>query len=365
MQLKAVEEYFATNIDVVATGRWLSSLQFCLSDKSSFHFLKSSLPEAIRFVETLKQILYQEGNDLPTILQQIDAQVESLWNDSSFKQAREITRHPSVSFHKWLQADRLLRTMLKERYKTLIDAYFELDALLSMAIVTREIGFHFPEWAESGETFFNVEEMYHPLLKHAVPSSLNMQKEHNFVFLTGPNMSGKTTFLKAIGLTVYLAHVGMGVPAKVAHMSYMDRLMTGITFTDNIAIGYSYFFSEAKRVKQLAGSLSNGEKVFAIYDELFRGTNVKDALDASTMIISGLMAWKESLFVISSHLTEIGETVRSFQNTQSLFFESSLRDEKPIFTYRLLEGVSTMRLGMTLIDNEGIMQMLKRDLRIG
>jgi DNA mismatch repair ATPase MutS len=270
-----------------------------------------------------------------------------------------------VSFHKWLQADRLLRTKLKERYKTLINAYFELDALLSMAITTREMGFHFPEWAESGETFFNVEEMYHPLLKHAVPLSLNMQKEHNFVFLTGPNMSGKTTFLKAIGLTVYLAHVGMGVPAKAAHMSYVDRLMTGITFADNIATGYSYFFSEVKRVKQLAGSLSNGEKVFAIYDELFRGTNVKDALDASTMIISGLMAWKESLFVISSHLTEIGETVRSFQNTKSIYFESSLVDEKPIFTYRLLEGVSIMRLGMTLIDNEGIMKMLKRDPSIG
>jgi hypothetical protein len=83
------------------------------------------------------------------------------------------------------------------------------------------------------------------------------------------------------------------------------------------------------------------------------------------MIISGLMAWKESLFVISSHLTEIGETVRSFQNTKSIYFESSLVDEKPIFTYRLLEGVSIMRLGMTLIDNEGIMKMLKRDPSIG
>jgi DNA mismatch repair ATPase MutS len=365
MQLKAVEEYFETNIEVVATGQWLSSLQFCLSDKSSFRFLKSSLPEAIRFVETLKQMLHQEGNNLPVILQQINAQVESLWNDSSFKKAREITRRPSVSFHQWLQADRLLRTKLKERYEALIKFFFELDALLAMAITMREMGFHFPEWAESGETFFNVEGMYHPLLKHAVPLSLNMQKEHNFVFLTGPNMSGKTTLLKALGLTVYLAHVGMGVPAKTAHISYVDRLMTGITFADNIATGYSYFFSEVKRVKQLAGSLSNGEKVFAIYDELFRGTNVKDALDASTMIISGLMAWKESLFVISSHLTEIGETVRSFQNTQSIYFESSLVDEKPIFTYRLLEGVSTMRLGMTLIDNEGIMKMLKKVPRIG
>ncbi len=212
---------------------------------------------------------------------------------------------------------------------------------------------------------FHVEEIYNPLLLRWEPSSLNMNNNHNFVFLTGPNMSGKSTFLKAIGLTVYLAHLGMGVPAKTARISYVDRLLTGFTFTDNIVTGYSYFFSEVQRVKELAASLSKGERVFAIFDELFRGTNVKDALEATSTIVSELMTWRESLFVISSHLTEIGETVNKFPNTQSLFFESFMEDGMPVFTYRLLEGVSTMRLGMTIIDNEGIVQMLKRNIHVG
>lgn len=360
IQLKAVEEYFATNIEVVETDQWLSSMQYCFADMASFRFLKNSLPEAIRFVETLKQMLHREGNGLPTILQQIDTQVQTLWNTKSFQKAREMTSRTQVTFHKWLQADRLLRNVLKREYEALIDAYFELDALLAMAMTTRRMKLIFPELIQGEDSLFDATGLFYPLITNPVHASLKMQKERNFVFLTGPNMSGKTTFLKTIGLTVYLAHLGMGVPAVNMRLSYVDHLMTGITFTDNIAKGYSYFFSEVKRVKQLATSLANGEKVFAIFDELFRGTNVRDALEASAMIISELMAWEKSLFIISSHLTEIGETVMSFSNAQSLYFESSLQGEKPVFTYQLKEGISTMRLGMTMINNEGIVELLKK-----
>jgi hypothetical protein len=365
MQLKEVEEYFSTNIEVVATEQWLSSLQFFFADKSSFRFLKNSMPLVIQFVEALKQMLHKGGNNFPVILQQADAQIQTLWSDSVFQKVYEMTRRPYVSFHQWLQADRLLRTLLKDRYKALIETYFELDALNALAVTTKEMQFNFPELIESEQSLFYVEEMYNPLLLRWEPSSLNMNNDHNFVFLTGPNMSGKSTFLKAIGLTVYLAHIGMGVPAKSARISYVDRLLTGFTFADNVVTGYSYFFSEVQRVKELAVSLSKGERVFAIFDELFRGTNVKDALEATSLIVSALMAWRESLFVISSHLTEIGETVNKFPNTQSLFFESLMEDGEPVFTYQLLEGISTMRLGMTIIDNEGIVQMLKRNSHLG
>ncbi len=360
MQLKEVEEYFATNIEVVATEQWVSSLQFYFSDKSSFNFLKNSIPVVIRFVEAMKQLLHKEGNNLPVILQQAVAQIQSLWSDNTYQKVRGMTSRPSASFHQWLQADRLLRIELKDRFKVLIETYFELDALNAMAVTTREMKLNFPELIESEHPLFHVEEIYNPLLLKWKTSSLNINNVHNFVFLTGPNMSGKSTLLKAIGLTVYLAHLGMGVPAKTARISYVDRLLTDFTFTDNIVTGYSYFFSEVQRVKELAASLSKGERVFAIFDELFRGTNVQDALEATSTIVSELMAWRESLFVISSHLTEIGETVNKFPNTQSWFFESFMENGVPVFTYRLLKGISTLRLGMTIIDNEGIVQMLKK-----
>lgn len=172
-------------------------------------------------------------------------------------------------------------------------------------------------------------------------------------------MSGKTTFLKATALAVLFAHVGMGVPAKNMELSYFDRLFTSLNITDSILSGYSYFLSEVKRVRELAEALSNGEKVFSLCDELFRGTNVKDAYDATVMVISGLTLWRNSIFVLSSHLCEVWGKIEHFSNVRSLYFESEINDGAPVFTYRLISGISDMRLGLKIIENEKIMELLK------
>ncbi|MBB3187489.1 MutS-related protein [Microbacter margulisiae] len=362
IQMKAIEEYFTSNIEVVANDHWITSVQFCLSDIASFRFLKSSLPEVIRFAAMLQQMIRKDTSELPLILKQIEHQLQLIEGDASFQSIKDINREQAISFHHCLKADRALRTVLKEPFMALIDAYYELDALLSMAVTTVRLKFQFPEIINTGQPLFQVEAMYHPLLKNAIPACVDMNQERNFIFLTGANMSGKTTFLKTIGLSVYFAHLGMGVPAKKARIAYVDRLITGITFTDNIAIGYSYFFSEVKRIRQLAVALHNGERVFSIFDELFRGTNIKDAVEASTTIMQQLLPWKDDLFIISSHLTEISPKIMPFSNVQFLCFESFIKDGKPSFTYTLQEGVSTMRLGMKIIENEGINQLLVRKM---
>lgn len=171
-------------------------------------------------------------------------------------------------------------------------------------------------------------------------------------------MAGKTTFLKASGIAVYLAHLGMGIPARSARISYFDRLLTSLNITDSIASGYSFFYSEVLRVKQLAEYLRNGEKTFSIFDELFRGTNVKDAFDASQIIISGLTRWKTSIFILSSHLWELWGHIKNNSNIRELCFESEILDGKPVFSYHLVQGVSDMRLGLTILENEKIMDLL-------
>jgi DNA mismatch repair ATPase MutS len=199
------------------------------------------------------------------------------------------------------------------------------------------------------------------LLRNPVPYDLTMDSLFNFVFLTGPNMAGKTTFLKAAGTAIYLAHLGMGTPAQSARVSYFDRLFTSLNITDSIATGYSFFYSEVMRVKQLAESLNRGERTFSLFDELFRGTNVKDAYDASVMIISGLVRWNKSMFILSSHLWELWEKINVFTNIKELCFESEVRNGEPVFTYHILQGVSDMRLGMTIINNEKVMDLLNNN----
>ncbi|MGC9150212.1 MAG: MutS-related protein [Microbacter sp.] len=360
MELNALDEYFSSNIDTVASTSLWSSLQFVMADLSSYRFLQSSLPEAVRLVETLHQWLNADHDNLPSVLATFNKQVEFIWHDRDFQKAKSLIEHHHVSFHRWLQADQLLRLTLKEPFKALIEQYFELDALISMASTARMFGFTFPAWRKNSEPLFEVQELRHPLLKEGIPVSVTIDKAHHLLFLTGPNMSGKTTFLKSIGLALYFAHLGMGLPALKATLSYQDRLLTGITYVDNISSGYSYFFSEVQRVKHLAELLSKGEYMFVIFDELFRGTNVKDAFDALSVVTTKLASWDNSLFVISSHLTEVAEHLSSIDSIQTRYFDSFLENGQPVFTYQLKEGVSSMRLGMTLIMKENILKMLEK-----
>lgn len=101
-------------------------------------------------------------------------------------------------------------------------------------------------------------------------------------------MSGKSTFLKTIGLHIYLAHLGFPVPAKKLKISIFDGLFTTINLADNLNLGYSHFYSEVKKVKDIVLKINSKKNLIVIFDELFRGTNVKDAYDASLIIISTL-----------------------------------------------------------------------------
>ena len=309
-------------------------------------------------VRTFHKTIDHKGNRISFLLSKINDDINNLINDPDFKEAVRLKNNNKLLFFRVLQSDRIFRTRLKNTFQDLIGWYFEIDALFSMAKTTNENNFSYPEIANEEDFTFRIEGLYHPLLQNAVPYNIGLDNNSNFIFLTGPNMAGKTTFLKAAGTAVYLAHLGMGIPAKSARICYFDRLLTSLNITDNITAGYSFFYSEVIRVKQLAESLNRGEKVFSLFDELFRGTNVKDAYDTSVMIISGLVRWNRSIFILSSHLWELWEKIKVFPNIKELCFDSEIKNGKPVFTYHILHGVSDMRLGMTIIENEKIMNLL-------
>lgn len=361
-QMKSLETYLSTNIDIITNTGFLQSIRFCLTDIQAFRYLKNSIFEAVNFIDGYYRFLGETNKELPDILKKAYSSLESLQKDNDFLDVKLLlNKKNKAPFYKILHADRIIRTSLKKHIRQLILWYYDLDALLSMAKSTLELRFQFPEFTDYEEPLFIAEGLYHPLLKNAVPVNIKLNKEANFIFLTGPNMSGKTTFLKAASLAVYLAHLGMGVPAVYAKMNYFDTLLTSLNITDSIFTGYSFFYSEVKRIKQLAESLSKGERIFAVFDELFRGTNIKDAYDASIMIISGLALWNKSIFVLSSHLWEIWDDIKKYDNIKSLYFESEIVDNKPVFNYKLLPGVSNMRLGMYIIENEQIIDKLKQN----
>jgi len=177
-------------------------------------------------------------------------------------------------------------------------------------------------------------------------------------FVTGPNMAGKSTFLKSLGLSIYLSHLGFPVPATQMKTTVYNGIISTINLSDNMNRGYSHFYSEVKRIKETALKIKEKGNIFVIFDELFRGTNVKDAYDASLIIIKSFSKITSSTFYISTHITEVASEIETIKNIQFMYFNSELVDNQPIYNYKLLVGVSHERLGMLIVKNENIIEIL-------
>ena len=173
-------------------------------------------------------------------------------------------------------------------------------------------------------------------------------------------MAGKSTFIKSVGASVFLAHIGMGVPARRMKLTQFDGMLSNINVVDNIAKGESFFFNEVQRIKNTIEKINNGKKWLVLIDELFKGTNVQDAMKCSLTVIKGLIKIKNSLFILSTHLYEIGEELKRFPNISFQYFETIVRDEQLEFSYQLKEGISNDRIGYVILKREKVVDMLEK-----
>jgi DNA mismatch repair protein MutS len=233
--------------------------------------------------------------------------------------------------------------------------WFLFEAYLSISNCILERNFAFPEFDDDQ---FMLAACYHPVLKNPVKNDFNAHRRVNL--LTGPNMSGKSTFLKSVSLCVYLAHTGFAVPAARAVLPFFESISVAINLTDSIVTGYSHFMTEIMTLKNVLTDAERGTKCFAVFDELFRGTNIEDALEISTTTIRGFQKYPNSLFLISTHLHQLKE-MDEIKNHQvaTWYIDCQMKGDTPIFTYELKQGWNDLRLGRILFETEGLDKMLQ------
>jgi DNA mismatch repair protein MutS len=253
---------------------------------------------------------------------------------------------------------------IRERFKTamqsLIDIHSRLDAWYSMAMATRRYRLSFPVFLDQEDPFLEASSLYHLLLPVPVSYDVRLDPATNFLFLTGANMAGKSTFIRSVGVVVFLAHLGMGVPAKAMRLSLFDGILSNINVVDNISKGESFFFNEVQRIRNTLEKIGNRRKWLVLIDELFKGTNVQDAMKCSLTVIKGLIKIRRSLFILSTHLYEIGEELKEYPNIRFSYFETSVKDDQLEFSYQLKEGISNDRIGYLILKREKVVEMLER-----
>lgn len=258
-----------------------------------------------------------------------------------------------------LNLDYMFRHDLKTTLLELLERLAELDSLISMAKAVQELGWAFPEFVESDQPLVELHDVYHPFVAKPVKNTISLGDPGRTLFLTGPNMAGKTTFMKAVTISVILAHTGLAVPAARLRLTPFSSFFCSLQAQDDIQAGVSSFYSEIRRVKEVLSAINQGSVVFAVFDELFKGTNVKDALDCSSAVINGISGLPGCIFLISSHLLELHDLVERPEAFCFRYFNAETDNGRTCFDYSLRTGVNSKRLGYFILQREGILELLK------
>jgi DNA mismatch repair protein MutS len=338
------------------------SVRNILKPDSDYRTISEGILHILRLLNKLKIFVSEaKAFEVPATL---DKDLEKLRIFIVSKTLRkELEQTDDLSFTQINKLDYFFRVSNKKSCRDILEIVYKIDTLQSLSQLIMKDGFTLPEYSTDNIPTFEVIEAFHPLLTSPVPNSFTFNNDSNLCFITGPNMSGKSTFLKTIGVMIYIAHLGFPVPAKKLRISLFDGIFTSINLTDNLNLGYSHFYSEVKRVKDLAIKMNSGKNLFIIFDELFRGTNVKDAYDASLMIISALAKIKFNYFLISTHILEVADNLSAIDSIQFRCFESYLHGTQPVYDFKLKNGVSKERIGLFLIKNEGIIETLEEIIK--
>lgn len=302
--------------------------------------------------EAASHIFKQESIELLSLLEA--KELESLPEYNSSKE----------NFRKFLKYDYILRVKAASTLKAIINKIYTLDVYTTIAKVSNEKGFSYASICPVEEYTTEIEGLYHPCIPGAVPNDLYFGKEHNVLFLTGANMAGKSTLMKSFGIAIYLAHMGFPGAFKSMKISPSEGLFTSINVPDNLNMGYSHFYAEVMRVKMIAQEVAKDKRLIIMFDELFKGTNVKDAYDATVEITSSFAKKNKCSFIVSTHIMEAGVTLsKKHKNITFKLLPSNLKNNIPKYTYTLEDGISDDRHGMTIINNEKILEIIKNKVK--
>ena len=261
-----------------------------------------------------------QNQKLPNPLSTLTEKTKSIIADKRLVSLLEKKEFHELSRKEILYYGRIFHVEIILETRQLIQFYGQLDAWYAMAKANLELNLQNPTFIK-GSTSIEAKSVRHLLLEKPVGYDIIMNHESNFIFLTGANMAGKSTMIKALGLSVYMAHLGMGVPASEMRLSLFEGIVSNINIEDNISKGESYFFNEVKRIKETIQKITDGSNWLVLIDELFKGTNIQDAMKCSSEVIRGLIHLKHCLFVLSTHLYEIGEDLQDLKTIDFKYFE--------------------------------------------
>jgi len=241
-----------------------------------------------------------------------------------------------------------------EEIKNWFEAVYEMETVSSLG------NFHFnnptnnfPEMDK--DIVLSAENLAHPLLnnKTRVVNNFELDNLQKFTIITGANMAGKSTFLRAIGVNLILAMSGASVSATKFSFTPLP-LFSSMRTADSLSENESYFYSELKRLQLIVNKLKSGEKLFIILDEILKGTNSKDKAEGSKKFVQQLINYKTA-GIIATHDLSLCSLKNDFPSQiENSYFDVEIENDNLIFDYKLKPGICSNMNAQFLMKKMGI-----------
>ena len=248
---------------------------------------------------------------------------------------------------------------LTDKLRPWLDRFYELEALCSIANFSwLNPDYVFPEILSGVDDAFVLQanNLGHPLIgrKSKVTNDLKIEHTGNLMLLTGSNMSGKSTFLRTLGINLCLTFAGG--PVNAAEFQTIPlRIFSSINVSDSLDEGLSHFYAEVKRLRAMLDELAgrNLWPLFFMVDEIFKGTNNRERLTGSTALLKHV-AGKNGIGIISTHDLELAQLEHVIPELHNWHFEETIENGKMSFKYKLKNGPCPTTNALKIMEMEGL-----------
>ncbi len=252
-----------------------------------------------------------------------------------------------------------LRRRLEEnlgRLQTAAKTIARLDALQSLAHSARAYGYCRPEMRK--DSVIEIINGRHPVVERGmkdqfVPNPALLDgDENNMLIITGPNMAGKSTYMRQVALIVLMAHVGSFVPAESARISLVDRICTRVGAQDDLAMGQSTFMVEMSEVANILRTAT--DKSLLILDEIGRGTSTFDGLSIAWAVVEHIAKKLRAKTLFSTHYHELAELEGRLPGVKTYRISVKESRDDIVFLRRVLRGGSDKSFGIQVAKLAGV-----------
>ena len=262
----------------------------------------------------------------------------------------------ALSREKYLY-EQLLQSLLNhlDALQSIANAIAELDVLVCFAHVALENDYVKPSLTE--ETGLHIEQGRHPVVEHIqhnpfVPNDIHLKPDSRLLLITGPNMGGKSTYMRQTALITILAFAGCFVPATAATLGPIDRIFTRVGASDDLSTGRSTFMVE---MTEAANILNNAtERSLVLMDEIGRGTSTFDGLSLAWACAQHLTTHNKALTTFATHYFELTTLAEDLDGATNVHIDAVEHDDEIIFLHNVKPGPANQSYGLQVAQLAGV-----------